>query len=78
MSAMFAETFSVGLTVEVLDAPHAEEFLDLLLLRRGTGREDSVDVGDDGLDVGRAVLRHLTADRLEVLPVPFNGLCHDT
>ena len=50
----------------VLQTPVCLERVDLCL---GAGREDLVDVRDDGLDVRGAVLGHELADGLEVAPV---------
>ena len=64
------ELTGAGSIVEVVgegrEVPHREQVVDGRLV---FGSEDRVDVRNDGLDVGRAVLGHVLKDGLEVSPV---------
>lgn len=51
-----------------------EGTLDRVDLCRVSAREHLVDVRDDGLNVGGAVLRHVAPDGVEVLPEVSDGL----
>ena len=55
--------------VKVRHRPHAEFVFEGVNLRLRPVREDLVEVCNYGLDVGRAVLWHELANRLEVPPV---------
>lgn len=54
--------------VKMSEALKAEVGLDGVHLRLGSAREDLVYMRDHGLDVCRAILRHVPADGLEVVP----------